>query len=210
MSDVQEKSTIKNIIFDMGNVLIRFEPELFLSRYSISEDEKRTLQNEIFRSPEWIMLDRGTLDERGMEERILPHIPEHLRKIACDLIEHWDEPLLPVEGSVELVNALKDSGYRLYLFSNACARQRTYWKKAEVSPLFDGTLISSDVKMLKPEAEIYHALFKKFSLNPSECLFIDDTVPNIEASMREGMDGIVFNKDYAELKRKLVQRGIRI
>ena len=210
MSDIQEKATIKNIIFDMGNVLIRFEPELFLSRYSISEDEKRILQNEIFRSPEWIMLDRGTLDESGMENRILPRIPEHLRQTACDLIEHWDEPLLPVEGSVELVKALKANGYRLYLFSNACARQHIYWRKAEVSSLFDGTLISSDVKMLKPETEIYHVLFKKFSLNPSECLFIDDTVPNIEASMREGMDGIVFNKDHAELRRKLVQHGIRI
>lgn len=210
MSVMQEARNIKNIIFDMGNVLIRFEPDLFIGRYNLTAEEKRVLLNEIYRSPEWIMLDRGTLDESGMEMRVLPRIPESLHKIACELIEQWDNPLLPVEGSIELVKQLKSNGYRLYLFSNACARQHVYWKKAEVSSLFDGKLISADAKMLKPEAEIYHVLFKKFSLNPAECLFIDDTVPNIEAGMREGMDGIVFNKDMEELKRKLVLHGVNI
>lgn len=54
---------IKNIVFDMGNVLIRFDPELFLSRYPVSEKEKEILRNRVFRTVEWAMMDRGVLDE---------------------------------------------------------------------------------------------------------------------------------------------------
>lgn len=200
---------IKNIVFDMGNVLIRFEPDLFLNRYDLSSEEKALLNKEIYRSAEWVMLDRGTLNESEMEKIIFPRIPSHLHDIARDLIENWDDPLLPVDGTVELLKRLKTSGYRLYLLSNATARQHVYWKKAEASSLFDGTLISSDIKILKPQPEIYQAFFKKFQLAPSECIFIDDTPLNIEAGIREGMVGIVFNRDMEELKLKLSQHDIR-
>ncbi len=77
---------IKNIVLDMGNVLIRFDPELFLSRYVLTA-----------------------------EQRILPCLPEPLHAVAQDLIEAWDEPLIPVRGMLELVRQLKQQGYQLYL-----------------------------------------------------------------------------------------------
>lgn len=201
---------IRNIVFDMGNVLIRFDPERFMNRYSISEEEKILLRKDVFRSIEWVMLDRGTLDESTAEKMILPRLPEHLRSIARDLIEKWDDPLLPVDGMLELIQALKDHRYNVYLLSNAASRQHEYWKRAEASRWMDGTLISADVKLLKPDPQIYRMFLSKFGLKAEECVFIDDTPINVESAIHEDMAGIVFDMDIDSLMQNLRALGVNI
>lgn len=98
---------IKNIVFDLGNVLIRFDPELFLSRYPVSEKEKELLRNRVFRTVEWAMMDRGVLDEADAKKHILSELPDRLQSIACDLIDRWEEPLVPVDGMMDLLRELK-------------------------------------------------------------------------------------------------------
>lgn len=120
---------IKNIVFDMGNVLVRFDPELFMDRYSLTGEDRKLIRNEVFRSVEWTMLDRGVIDEEIAEQRILPRLPERLHDAARGLIETWDDPIVPVEGMLELLQALKAKGYRLYLLSNAATRQPIYWAR---------------------------------------------------------------------------------
>lgn len=122
----------------MGNVLIRFDPELFMDRYSLTGEDRKLIRNEVFRSVEWIMLDRGVIDEEIAEQRILPLLPERLHGAARGLIEKWDDPIVPVEGMLELLQALKAKGYRLYLLSNAATRQPIYWARAEASKLMRG------------------------------------------------------------------------
>lgn len=199
---------IKNIVFDMGNVLVRFDPELFINRYSVSERDKKFLRDEVFHSVEWVMMDRGSMDEATAESRILPRLPEQLRSVARELIEKWDEPILPVDGMLELLQTLKQNGYRLYLLSNAAARQHKYWVRADASKLMDGTLISADVKLLKPDPKIYRAFLKKYELKPEECVFIDDTPINVEGALYENMAGVVFNMDIDVLKRSLCALGV--
>ena len=84
---------IKNIVFDMGNVLVQFDPELFMDRYSLTGEDRKLIRNEVFRSVEWTMLDRGVIDEEIAEQRILPRLPERLHDAACGLIEKWDDPI---------------------------------------------------------------------------------------------------------------------
>ena len=81
---------IKNIVFDMGNVLVRFDPELFMDRYSLTGEDRKLIRNEVFRSVEWTMLDRGVIDEEIAEQHILPRLPERLHDAARGLIEKWD------------------------------------------------------------------------------------------------------------------------
>ena len=190
---------IKNIVFDMGNVLVRFDPELFMDRYSLTGEDRKLIRNEVFRSVEWTMLDRGVIDEEIAEQRILPRLPERLHDAARGLIEKWDDPIVPVEGMLELLQALKAKGYRLYLLSNAATRQPIYWARAEASKLMDGALISAEVKLLKPDPQIYRTFLRKFALRPEECVFIDDTPINVEGALYENMAGIVFNMDVAAL-----------
>jgi len=94
-----------------------------MDRYSLTGEDRKLIRNEVFRSVEWIMLDRGVIDEEIAEQRILPLLPERLHGAARGLIEKWDDPIVPVEGMLELLQALKAKGYRLYLLSNAATRQ---------------------------------------------------------------------------------------
>ena len=199
---------IKNIVFDMGNVLVRFDPELFMDRYSLTGEDRRLIRNEVFRSVEWTMLDRGVIDEKIAEQHILPRLPERLHDAARGLIETWDDPIVPVEGMLELLQALKAKGYRLYLLSNAATRQPIYWARAEASKLMDGALISAEVKLLKPDPQIYRTFLHKFALRPEECVFIDDTPINVEGALYENMAGIVFNMDVAALAESLHALGV--
>lgn len=117
---------LTTIISDMGNVLIRYEPETFLERRGIEQAQDRELLlQEVFYSPLWAKLDLGELDEAGLEEQILPRLPEKFRSLAHDLIFHWDEPILHVPGMAELLQECKDAGLGLYLLSNASRRQPT-------------------------------------------------------------------------------------
>ena len=195
-------------LFCMGNVLIRFDPELFMDRYSLTGEDRKLIRNEVFRSVEWIMLDRGVIDEEIAEQRILPLLPERLHGAARGLIEKWDDPIVPVEGMLELLQALKAKGYRLYLLSNAATRQPIYWARAEASKLMDGVLISAEVKLLKPDPQIYRTFLHKFALRPEECVFIDDTPINVEGALYENMAGIVFNMDVPALAESLRTLGV--
>lgn len=201
---------IKNIIFDMGNVLLRFAPDSFLDRYNVEGSDRILLKNKVFRSVEWVMLDRGTLTEEAAEQRILPKLPERLHQVAHKLIAEWDEPLVPVEGTVELLQTLKQNGYALYLLSNASVRQPIYWERMEASKYFAGTLISAHVHQIKPNPDIYQTFLKKFDLVPAECVFIDDSPANIEAAIGADIYGIVFNNDVSELKQELVSLGVAL
>ena len=133
---------IKNIVFDMGNVIIRFDPAAFIDRYGVSAGDKQTLLTEIFRSPEWVMMDRGTLTDEQCADILCPRLPEHLREIARKLIALWDRPIIEVEGIYPLIEELKSKGYGIYLLSNASCRQPDYWQRVPAARFFDGTLIS--------------------------------------------------------------------
>lgn len=110
----------------------------------------------------------------------------------------------------QLVSDLKKAGYGVYLLSNASYRQHEYWPRVPGSQYFDGTLISADVKVVKPCAEIYDLLYETFHLVPQECLFIDDSAQNIEGAERTGMPGIVFHGDAEELRREMQAFGVQI
>ena len=198
---------IKNILFDMGNVLIRFEPKQYVKNASLSESDQQRLLRELYGSIDWVRLDRGTITEEEVYAHACARLPAELHAAAEYIIYHWNEPIVPITGTADVVRELKARGYTLYLLSNAARRQHTYWHDIPGSECFSGTLISADVHLLKPEAAIYQALFDKFDLTAASCLFVDDFPPNIEAAENAGMQGIVFH-DAGQLREELKARGI--
>ncbi len=201
---------IKNIVFDMGNVVIRFDPTAFIDRFGVSAEEREMLLREVFRSPEWVMMDRGTLTDEQCADILCPRLPEHLRDIARKLIAFWDRPILETEGICPLIEELKGLGYGIYLLSNASCRQPDYWQRVPASRFFDGTLISYSVKLVKPMPEIYEKFFETFSLKREECFFIDDSPANVEAALYVGMPATVFHNDTARLRRELRAAGVMV
>ena len=200
---------IRNLVFDMGNVLLDFNPEVFMDREKITgREDRKLLRNELFRSAEWAMMDLGLLTEDTAEPRILSRLPEHLQGSARHLLHHWSDEREAVEGMEELVSSLKAAGYRLFLLSNASVSQPSYWERMPLSRYFEGTLVSAFEKVVKPMPEIYRLFTERFDLTSAECLFIDDAPLNVAAAMAEGWEGIVFHGDAKELSRKLREKGV--
>ncbi len=201
---------IRNILFDMGEVLIRYDTDIILDRYPLTGNDRELLSREVFQSVEWSMLDRGSLDDEKMLARVCGRLPERLHGIARSLVLEWDNPILPMPGMEEIVKALHKDGFRLFLLSNASARQHAYWPRIPGASFFEDTLISADVHLVKPQPEIYALALQKFGIRPEESVFIDDNTLNIEAALNAGMQGIVFHKDAQELRRKLAEIGVEV
>lgn len=201
---------IKNILFDMGQVLIRFDQQYFIHRFGIEGDDVSLLMRELFRSVEWVQMDRGSLREEDAFRSISQRLPERLHDVAWKLICMWDRPILEIDGMYDLVAELKDLGYGIYLLSNASVRQHEYWPRIPASKFFDGKLISADVHVIKPQSEIYRLCLEKFGLKPEECFFIDDAPANIEGALCCGIAGAVFHGDAKLLRSQLRAAGILV
>jgi len=184
---------IKNIIFDIGNVLLEFKPIDYLKRTFNDDKIEKLLYKEIFQSQEWIHLDRGILTQEQAVKIISlrnPDIEIHIKK--C--MDNWIDILTPIEGTVKIMNDLKEKGYNLYLLSNFHSLAfETICSKYDFFKKFDGGIISYKENLLKPEAEIYTKLLDTYNLKADECLFIDDTIVNIEAADRLGIKTFHFN-----------------
>ena len=201
---------IRNILFDMGNVLLRFDPQVFLDRLNLPEADQALLLQEVFRSREWVSMDAGILREETAEPIMCSRLPEHLHAAVHQLTSHWDQPNLPVAGMYELVQELKEAGYGIYLLSNASLRQREYWPGIPGSEFFDGTMISAEEKIMKPQPEIYRLCMERFSIKAEECVFVDDIQANIDGAVACGISGIVFRGDVSALRSSLRDMGVRI
>lgn len=198
---------IDTIVFDMGGVLVDFSAELFSKRLHIGAEGQELLTRHLLRTTDWVRLDRGTITEEEVAAHACARLPEELHAAVDYIVNHWNEPISPVEGTADVARALKARGYTLYLLSNASRRQHDYWPDIPGSECFSGKVISADLHLLKPEAAIYQALFRKFSLTPANCVFIDDFPPNIEAAENAGMQGIVFY-NAQQLRHELQKRGV--
>ena len=195
---------VKNIIFDMGRVLLQFEPYVSLNEYCKNEEDKELIYKELFKGPEWIMGDEGKITNGQRYELVKQRIPERLHQTLKLVVENWDMCMEPVEGALEFHKLVKEKGYHIYILSNACNRFFHYFPKHYDLNSFDGVVVSSDVKMIKPNSEIYQYILKTYHLNPEESLFVDDMKENIEAAGKAGMKGFLFQNNYEELKKLLV------
>lgn len=182
---------IKNIIFDLGNVLISFKPSEYFDKNNYPLSIKATILSDIFGSKEWLMLDNGeittpeAIDAIATKSSLSKKEIAHIFNLRTDL-------MFPLDSNVRLLPELKKRGFRLYYLSNfpldifeEVSTEYYFFK------YFDGGLISSEAKFSKPDIGIYNILNKKYSLVPKECLFIDDIEVNVRAAQALGMKGII-------------------
>lgn len=183
---------IRNVIFDLGNVLLDFKPWEYLETLFYDDDLVGQLHKAIFNSPEWFMLDRGVITQEQAIARLNsqhPHLAEGIQMAFAD----WFSILTPIASTVDVLRQLKQEGYGLYVISNFHEAAFDYvYNKYDWFSLFDGLIISCHVQALKPEPAIYQALFDKYGLIPEQSLFIDDSIANIEGGRQLGVAGIHY------------------
>ena len=186
---------IKNIVFDMGNVLTEYEPDLVCAHFIKNDAMKRRINQTVFISPEWVLLDMGVISEEAALKRILSRLDsEEERDLAALCFEQWHlYNMHPKAGMDKVVRELKERGFGLYVCSNASLRLPACSSRViPEAQLFDGMLFSAQVKCMKPQKEMYGHLFSMFRLKPEECFFVDDWDLNIEGAAACGMKGYCF------------------
>ena len=197
---------IKNIIFDLGNVLIRFKPEEFVNK-NIKKEYREKFFNAVFKGQEWADLDRGVLEYSDAVKSFSEKIPECSSEIKKLFDNYILDVLEPIEKNIEIMKSLKGK-YKLFVLSNFHYPAFDYiFKNWEFFKYFDGKIVSGHCKLLKPEKEIYELLCSTYSLNPIECVFIDDTKANIEAAEKFGIKGIHLT-DINILEEKLKENNL--
>jgi FMN phosphatase YigB (HAD superfamily) len=182
---------IKNIIFDLGNVLISFRPSVFFDNINYPEPIKSKILSDIFGSREWLLLDNGNINTSEAIDGI--SLKSSLRKEEiAHIFNLRTEMMFPLDQNVRLLPELKKEGFKLYFLSNFPIdifeeiKTGYYFFR-----YFDGGVISSEVKFSKPHRRIYEILLENYFLTASECLFIDDLEKNVKAAVDLGMKGLV-------------------
>ncbi|GEK90445.1 HAD family hydrolase [Alkalibacterium kapii] len=201
---------IKNVVFDMGNVLINYAPEDFIKSFTPNTKHQRLLLDEVFYSDLWQQYDRGTLTKNDVVEKASKNLPAALSASVSEVMDTWHEKMTPILEMENILKRLKENGYSLYLFSNVSHDFHHIKRIVPGLNYFDGLFISSDWKNLKPEKEIYQQFFEHFNLDPSECFFVDDLEKNIKGATVFGMDGHVFDGNISKLEDHFRHVGIDI
>lgn len=198
---------IHNCIFDLGQVLLSYDPWKYLEKLHSDPIRRELLFKAVFGSQSWLDLDQGILDEAGAFQKMTAALPSFPGDIQF-LLDHWDEMLVPIDETIGLLRRLKEQNYGLFLISNFHLRAYDrVFRRYPFFQLFDGILISSHVKLLKPGPEIFNRLLHDYSLTAESCLFIDDTPANVSGAQSVGMAGLVFQNAHA-LERDLHSMGI--
>ena len=194
---------IKNVIFDMGNVVLQFVPQDATRHFVDDPQVEKEILSSVFFSQEWLLLAIGLITEEEALERMLSHLDTDGKKeLARRCFEAWHTLCLhPIDEMREFVKQRKEEGYGIYILSNASLRMPKY--AGEIIPywdLYDGAVFSAEIQYMKPQKEMYETLFSKYSLIPKECFFIDDKPCNIAAGQALGMPGHVFDGDMERLE----------
>jgi len=182
---------IRNIIFDLGNVLISFNPGEFLVKKDYPENIRNIIMNDIFNSREWKELDNGDITTPEAIESI--SLRSSLKKHEIELVFNFRREIMyPLDQNVRLLSGLKKTGFSLYYLSNFPLdsfeeiKNDYYFFK-----YFDGGLISSEAKLSKPDIRFYRLILDRYSLKPEESLFIDDIPVNVQSAEAAGMKGLI-------------------
>ncbi|GAA4423659.1 HAD-IA family hydrolase [Pontibacter saemangeumensis] len=198
----------KTIIFDLGAVLIDWNPHYLYRKIFEDEAEMRHFLEHVC-TPDWNEeQDAGRPLEEATALLEAKH-PEHAENIRA-FYGRWEEMLGgAIEGTVEIFRELKQSGkYNLYALTNWSAETFPIaQERYEFLSWFDGTVVSGTEKDRKPFASFYHTLLNRYDVHPSDALFIDDNLRNIKAAEQLGIAFIHFTSPET-LREALQEKGI--
>jgi len=202
------QNSIDTVIFDLGAVLIDWNPR-HLYRKIFKTEEEITWFLENICTHDWNeKQDAGRSFEEATEE-LLIKFPEHEHPIRA-WYDRWQETISgPIQDTVDILKQIKEQDqHRLYALTNWSA-QTFPWalQQFEFLNWFEGIVVSGHEKTRKPFPEFFQILFDRYKVNPKTALFIDDSQRNIDGALAVGLPGIHF-KTPEQLKSDLLKLGV--
>lgn len=198
---------IKNIIFDVGKVLVEWQPLVAMKKLGFDDETAKAVAAATTDSPEWDVSDRSVLSDEEILAMLIGNAPEYEKEIRT----FWENISLPIyqyDYVREWIQGLKRKGYGVYILSNY--GRWTYQNTTEALSFLkdvDGAVFSFQVHQMKPEPEIYQTLLTKYDLKAEECVFLDDRQVNIDGAKALGIEGIVFTS-YEKAVQALREYGV--
>lgn len=179
-----------NVVFDIGNVLLSFEPKMFLEAAFNSQDTAEILMETIFASNEWRLLDQNVITADEAAEKFTSVHPQLKSEIQF-VMKNWLKMLSPIDSTVDMLKQISKK-HGTYYLSNMPVQALDYIdREFDFWDLFKGGIFSCDIKMIKPNPDIFDYFLKEYKLNPADCIFIDDSAANIKTAESFGIDGVL-------------------
>ena len=201
---------MKNIIFDIGSIIVKTDYNKILDDFTNNEEEKNFLINEVIKSPLYGLIDTGYITI----EELINIINDKTNNVYKDLVNKFFHEYVKYksynEYAFDIIDKLKNNGYKIYILSNLS--EYVYKNFSEkIESIADGVVISYKVHMVKPNEGIYKYLLDKYNLNPEETLFMDDRESNIRTANKLGIKGrkVIPNSE-EDLKLVLKEYNINI
>ena len=200
----------KNIIFDLGGVVVDFKPRDFLMDHFLNKSAEDEVFDLTFGSKEWEELDRGVISRGTANRLMLENAAERGRTFEVQaVIDEWQSILHTNKRTVKTMCKLKLAGYRLYYLSNIPQDVIDEIRQRDFFPLFDGGIASCEVHLSKPDPKIFGLMMQKYGLAYDETIFVDDTKVNAQAAYNLGITGILY-KGPKSFQRALGLCGVKM
>jgi len=200
---------IKNIVYDVGNVLVEFRYKEYMRDFGFSEELVDFFGENMVMTDFWRDMDKGLKDENDAREYFTAAFPEYRDEVN----RFWDNIINIIQEydySNQLIHRSKAARYGVYLLSNyPDSLSDLHWATFSFMDDIDGKIISAKEKVIKPEPAIYRLLESRFGLRLNECIFIDDSQPNVDAAIDLGMQAVHFT-GYDNLMDEFAKRGINV
>ncbi len=200
---------IDTVIFDIGGVLANLTWENMYNAFGFSEEVMHRVANATVHSGDWKEYDRGVLTDEEILRRFIAHDPELSEEITLSQ-KNIHGILSKRDNSIPWIKAVKAAGYRTLYLSNFSSKALKDCSDAmDFLPYLDGGVFSYKVQLIKPDDVIYLYIIYKYHLNPSECVFIDDTEENLAAARRFGFNTIHY-ENLEQADNELARLGVRL
>lgn len=198
---------LHNVVFDIGNVIVRWAPQEII-RLTFGDDAPlETLARRLFQNEIWMSLNKGLLSEAEAATRYQAQYPLSAQDCAR-FFYYVKHTQLLLYGSLDLLMRVKKAGYRVYALTDNVHEIVAYLQTTyDFWPLFDGTVVSADLGVMKPSPEIYQALLTRHHLQATETVFLDDMAANVQGAQALGITAIRF-KNAAQGERELNALGL--
>ena len=194
---------IKNVVFDFGQVLVRFEPSYIVSKHTTDAQTARLLEDVVFDRTYWNRLDGGEVSDDEAVASFRTRLPSCISDLGEQVFRSWIDHIPPIEPMQALVADLDARGVPLYLLSNISVH---FAERADEFPVlshFKKCIFSGLCRMTKPDPAIYRHLLAECGIRAEETLFIDDSPQNIEGARSVGITGYLFDGNADALRRYL-------